>query len=386
MTKLALAVAGAALALLVACDRAPARAPAQTVAEALGSGPRAGFSRADRPGDFRFPADHGPHPDFEIEWWYFTGNLATPDGRRFGYQLTFFRRALAPPPAPGEPVRTSAWATRQVYLAHFALSDVDGAAFHSAERLARGAAGLAGGEAAPFRVWTAEWSAQSVGAPTEPTALLPLHLSAADGAVAIELELGAGKPLVLHGDFGWSKKGGEAGAASYYYSFPRLPTTGTLRVGASHFEVTGASWLDREWSTGSLGADQVGWDWFSLQLDDRRELMLFELRGREGLSGATRAGTWVEADGRAQSFVSPAGALEVLDHWTSPRSGTRYPARWRWRLPALELELEVRPLLADQELELGFRYWEGAVEFTGTAAGRPVTGRGYVELTGYGDR
>jgi predicted secreted hydrolase len=231
----------------------------------------------------------------------------------------------------------------------------------------------------------AEWSAETLTPAQEPTGLLPLRLQAANGEVTLDLTLTLDKPLVLHGDGGLSRKGGGDGAASYYYSFPRLTTAGQVSLGSrpvETFEVRGETWMDREWSSGSLAQDQVGWDWFSLQLDDRRELMLFELRGRE----TTRAGTFVAADGSARAFEPGAGALEVLDHWISPRSGARYPARWRWRLPEFGLDLEVAPLLADQELDLGFRYWEGAVAVRGTGDGQSVRGRGYVELTGYGAR
>lgn len=372
------------VAALAACGPSPPAPARQAVVDALRGSGGAGFERAERPRPFEFPEDHGPHEAFEVEWWYFTGHLATAEGRRFGYQLTFFRRALAPPARPDEPPRASRWATRQVYLAHFALSDVDGGAFHAAERTARGAAELAGARAAPFRVWVAEWSAERAGNPVEATELLPLRLTAADGEVGIDLELRTDKPMVFHGDRGWSQKSGEAGAASYYFSFPRLETSGQVTVGASRFGVTGTTWMDREWSTGSLGSDQIGWDWFSLQLDDRRDLMLFELRSRKG--EPTRAGTLIDKGGSGRSFVPPAGALEVLDHWTNAQTATRYPARWRWRLPEFGFDLEIRPLLANQELDLGFRYWEGAVEVTGTSNGEPVTGRGYVELTGYGSR
>ncbi|MDX1997844.1 MAG: lipocalin-like domain-containing protein [Thermoanaerobaculia bacterium] len=376
------------LALTLGCRPPASEAPVERVAEALRGSGGAGFARAIAPREFTFPADHGPHEDFEVEWWYFTGHLATAEGERFGYQLTFFRRALVPPDAPPEtPARSSAWATRQVYLGHFALADIDGGRFYFSERLGRGAVGLAEARAEPFRVAVAEWSAETSGPAAEPTGLLPLRLQAKDGDVALDLTLALDKPLVLHGDRGLSRKGGGTGAASYYYSFPRLTTTGEVSRGASRFGVTGQSWLDREWSSGSLAADQVGWDWFSIQLDDRRELMLFELRSRDGRpETTTRAGTLVAADGSVRAFEPPAGALEVLDHWTSPRTGARYPARWSWRLPELGLDLEVVPLLAEQELDLGFRYWEGAVAVAGTSHGAPIRGRGYVELTGYGGK
>ncbi len=367
--------------LLAVAGCRPAAEPAAgsealSVVELLGGAEASGFARALEPRLFRFPADHGAHPEFRTEWWYFTGNLAGPGGRRFGYQLTFFRSALTARPEP----RASRWAADQVYMAHFAVVDVEAARFASFERFARGAAGLAGADAGPFRVWLEDWSATGGGE------LPPIRLSAADGGTALDLELAPGKPLVLQGERGLSRKGREPGNASYYYSLTRMPTTGSLTSGGETFTVTGASWMDREWSTSSLDAGVVGWDWFSLQLDDGRDLMVYRLRRADGTSDPRSAGSLVGAAGG----VSPLGAqefeIEPDGLWRSPRTGREYPSGWLLSVPSEGLELTVSPLLADQEIDHSVVYWEGAVRAAGTAGGRPVGGWGYVELTGYGAR
>jgi predicted secreted hydrolase len=341
-----------------------------------------GFARALAPRPFAFPEDHGPHPEFRTEWWYYTGNLRTPAGRHFGFQLTFFRIGLAPPPsAPsGAAVRASAWATRELLLAHFALTDTAGVRFHATSRTSRQALGLAGAQARPFRVWLEGWSAEGEG-----PAGLPMRLRAADGEVAIDLRLSTAKPTVLQGDRGLSRKGPEPGNASYYYSFTRMPARGSVRVGAETFPVVGHAWMDREWSTSALGPDLTGWDWFALQLDDGRDVMFYLLRRRNGSADALSAGTLVALDGTTRPLSATDATIEVLQHWQSPRSGVRYPSRWRVTVPSADLRLEVVPRLADQELIVGTRYWEGAVTIQGTAAGRPIAGAGYVELVGYGE-
>lgn len=202
--------------------------------------------------------------------------------------------------------------------------------------------------------------------------------------MALDLSLGEGKPPVLQGEGGLSRKGPEPGNASYYYSLTRMPTTGSLQVGGERYRVSGDSWMDREWSTSALGPDEVGWDWFALQLSDGRELMLYRIRRRDGRISPYSAGTLVERDGRARPLAAGDALVEVLDTWASPRDGARYPAHWRVRVPAAALDVVVRPIVADQELNLAVRYWEGAVDVNGTAGGAPVGGRGYVELTGYG--
>jgi predicted secreted hydrolase len=358
----------------------PALTATLSVTEALATTNPAGFERVIAPRRFAFPADHGPHPTFRTEWWYWTGNLRAlgPGGaaRRFGFQLTFFRTALAPTVS----TRPSAWGARDVYLAHLALSDVEAGQFHARDWWARGALDLAGATANPFRVWVGDWVAEA-----EAPAGWPLRLHAGQDDYGIDLGLKPGKPLVLHGDRGLSRKSAEPGNASYYYSLTRMPVAGQLRVGGAVFPVEGLAWMDREWSTSALGPAQVGWDWFALQLDDGRELMLYRLRLRDGGIAPESQGTLIAPDGATRVLDRDAVEVVVLDHWTSPRDGARYPARWRLRVPSAALDVVVKPLLRDQELDLAFRYWEGAVHVDGTADGRSVGGSGYVELVGYAE-
>ena len=371
-----LAVAAAAAAAAYALWPSSAGHPIQAtvaVREALGED-RAGFARALAPRPLSFPQDHGPHPDFRTEWWYYTGNLQTPTGRHVGFQLTFFRVALSPEEEP----RASAWATRQLYLAHFAVTDTAGGRFHAASRASRAALGLAGAQPGPFRVWVESWSAEGEGGAT--------RLRAQEGDVAIDLTVSPAKPVVLQGDRGLSRKGPESGNASLYYSFTRMPARGTVRLGPETLEVAGEAWMDREWSTSALGAAVEGWDWFAVQLDDGRELMVYVLRRRDGTPDPFSAGTLVAADGTARRLEAGDVRIETLAHWTSPHSGVRYPARWRLSVPSAELQLEIEPRLTDQELRVGTRYWEGAVAVTGSSVRRPAAGQGYVELVGYEER
>jgi len=370
----------AAVAIWRARPPSTAARPVLTVLQALGPGPHDdGFARATEPRAFHFPADHGPHPEFRNEWWYWTGNLLTTEGRDFGFELTIFRTALAP---DQDAQRASAWAPRDIYMAHFTLSDIAAGRFHAFERTSRGALDLAGAKAAPWRMWVLDWSA--VG-PDDPIAALPLHLRAADGDISIDLSLEQGKPTVLEGDRGLSKKGPEPDNASYYYSLTRMPTSGTITAGGERFEVRGESWMDREWSTRALSSEQIGWNWFALRLDDGRELMFFHLRRRDGKKDAWSSGTLVDRDGTPRSLGADDVTVEPIGLWTSPHSHIDYPASFRLAAPAVGLDLRVLPLLADQELDMTFRYWEGAVRVEGTAGGKPAKGRGYLELTGYGD-
>lgn len=348
-----------------------------SVAGALTGGDDAGFAYARGPRPLAFPRDHGPHPAFRTEWWYYTGNLTAASGRRFGFQLTFFRKALAATPV----ARDSAWRANQVFMAHFALTDVAGRRFHAFERLDRGALDLAGATAEPFHVWVDDWSAAAMG----PEAL-PMRLRAADGDIAIDLALRSQKPLVLEGERGLSRKGPAPGNASYYYSLTRLATRGVVTLGADTHQVSGSSWMDREWGTSALGPDEVGWDWFALQLADGRDLMFYRLRRRDGSASPFSAGTIVLGDGTTRALARDDAEVAELGTWRSPRTGVVYPSGWRLRIPRDRLDLELRPSLRDQELDLGVRYWEGAVDISGTRDGRAIGGVGYVELTGYGDR
>ena len=370
---LAVAVLLAALFLLPK-RKAAEQGRVVSVGEALGGKPGEGFARAAAPRRFTFPADHGPHPGFRTEWWYFTGNLKTAQGQSFGYQLTFFRVALKPGPA----ARSSRWGANEVFMAHFAVTDVAGKRFHYAERFSRAALGLAGAGGSPLAVRLEDWSALETSA--NPWSM---QLAARDGAVAVDLKVRSITPVVLNGEGGLSRKGSEPGNASYYYSLPRMDTSGTIRIGKETFSVSGLSWLDREWSTSALEPNQVGWDWFALQLDDGRDLMFYRLRRSDGTADPFSSGTLVAANGASRHLAGEEVQLSINDWWTSPASGSRYPSRWRLRVPAEGLDLEIVPRVADQELLASVRYWEGAVTVSGITAGAPG-GSGYLEMTGYG--
>jgi predicted secreted hydrolase len=368
----------------------------------MGDGGSEGFARATEPIPFRFPEDHGPHPAFQTEWWYLTGNLESESGRRFGFQFTIFRSALAPREARGLGASASGtgseWSTDQVFMGHFALTDEAGGTFHHFERFSRGSLGLAGARTEPFRVWLEDWSlrgpvvADSIpprlqaSSPFSRGSLFPLQLDASDEGAGISLTLTDRKPKVLQGDRGLSQKGPEAGNASYYYSFTRLGVAGDVVLDGVRIPVDGEAWFDREWSTSALSAGQVGWDWFALQLDDGRDLMYYQLRLEDGSPDPLSKGILVGEDGASTLLTSSDVDLSVLESWESPLDGTRYPSAWALRVPGEGVDLSVRPILRDQELNLTFRYWEGAVDVTGEGPDGPVAGRGYVELTGYADR
>jgi predicted secreted hydrolase len=339
-----------------------------------------GFTRASPGWVWQFPRDHGPHNDFQTEWWYYTGNLQTADGRRFGFQLTFFRRALLPPVQLAE--RASDWGGGQVYMAHFAISDIGGGQFFASERLSRGAAGLAGAQGQPYQVWLEDWQVQEAPGQGACKATLPppcmVYLKAANGPVALALRLLDAKGPVLQGDQGFSRKGAGDGQASYYYSLTRLQANGTVTVNGQEFSVTGSAWMDHEFSTSALQKDQVGWDWFSIQLEDGREMMVFQIRRADGTIDPFSSGAVIEADGRITPLQRQDFSLEVTDTWQSRASGAEYPSGWRLRVAKAGLDLTLSPLMKNQELNVSYAYWEGAV-----LVGGSVAGVGYVELTGY---
>jgi predicted secreted hydrolase len=342
------------------------------------TGQNEGYARALVPGAIQFPRDLGPHPDYQTEWWYYTGNLETADGRPFGFQFTIFRRTLTPPGeasmAEGE---ASDWRTNQVYLAHFTISDIAKDKFYVAERFSRGAAGLAGAQADPYRVWLEDWMiAETAGG--------RVQLKAQTDEVALDLTLTQTLPPVLHGDEGLSPKGPEPGNASYYYSIVQQQATGTVMINGRLSAVSGLAWKDHEYSTSALSPGAVGWDWFSLQLDNGGALMLFQIRRDDGTLEATSSGSYVTPEGEVRDLRLGDWRLEILDKWRSPESGAEYPAGWRITIPSLELELEGRPLMPNQELNVSTTYWEGAVSFAGSLGGRPLNASGYIELTGYG--
>ena len=339
------------------------------VYELLESASDPDFDTVLGPKDFNFPTDHGPHFDFQTEWWYYTGNLKAHNGDRFGYQLTIFRRGLE----PGETQRESNFAANQIYFGHLAITDVAEGEHAALERFERGSPGSAGATGDPYNVYLDDWTIESLDA----TGSL-VRLRASEGDIGLDLVLSATTPIVAHGESGYSPKGEQAGNATFYLSFTDMQTEGTLRVGERLIEVDGSSWFDHEWGTSALGPEATGWDWFGLQLEDGRELMLFHIRTSDGGIERVSGGTLVEANGDSRWLTADEFDIVPITTWTSAVTGTTYPSGWEIAIPAEGLALVVEPLVADQEMRLNLEYWEGAVSVTGS-----VSGQGYVELTGY---
>jgi predicted secreted hydrolase len=324
-----------------------------------------------------FPRDHGSHPEFRTEWWYFTGNLRDPSKKRFGYQLTFFRQGmLFEPKDPSHP-----WAIRDVYLAHFTLTDVSAGQFRYAERVSRKGPGLAGADERGMHVWLLNWMAKMEGE--------KIRLEARHQGMELSLDLVPRKPLVFHGKNGLSQKGPATGQASYYFSYTDLETSGFIKTGLSQtsVRVNGVSWLDHEFGSNQLTPEQVGWDWFSLHLSDGQDLMIYFLRRKDGTVEPSSSGTLVTRSGGSIHLKLSDINVEIVDTWKSLKSGGKYPSRWKVNVPVAKIALEINPLVPSQELltegSTGVTYWEGAVGGKGTSAGKPVTCEGYVELTGY---
>ena len=341
------------------------------VAEILGGGSAAGFARATQVRPFHFPADHGPHPTYRNEWWYLTGNLRSADeARAFGFQITLFRIALQPEPLSSD----SAWRTNQAWMAHAALSDVAGRDHQAYERFARQALGLAGAQQAPLKVWLEDWQLQL----DEPGGVWRLQLPTP--GFDLTLELVPASPVVLQGDQGLSQKSAEPGNASYYYSVPRLQASGHLQLHGAKLPVQGTAWLDREWGTSALGPDQTGWDWFSLQLADGRNLMYYQLRRSDGSGDPHSSGSLSDSTGLQRRLTPADVELTPLAYWNAGKR--RYPVEWRVQLQGEAHPWRVRALLEDQEMRLSVRYWEGAVEVSDELNGDRL-GRGYLEMAGY---
>ena len=337
-----------------------------------------GFRLAVPPYTYRFPADHAAHRDYRIEWWYYTGHLHA-GARRFGYELTFFRVGV-----PGVARSRSAWRTNQILFRHLALTDEQGRRFLSDERSERQALGLAGADTAAYRVWIGDERAG-----LEPDGRTHRLVARAD-AFTFDLALVPEKPPAIHGEGGVSQKSAGVGNASHYYSYTRLATRGRLVLGRDTLAVEGRSWMDHEFSSDRLSATHAGWDWFSVQLDDGTDLMLYQLRLKSGGIEPNSSGTLIAADGRTRRIAREGFTIGSRGTWRSPHTGGVYPSSWTVSVPGERLELRLEPVLADQELVVrsmgGIAYWEGAVRITGTHAGRPVSGQGYVELTGYTGR
>jgi len=331
-----------------------------------------GFERAFTPREFRFPDDHGPHPDYRDEWWYVTGNLDGPKRQRYGFQITFFRHGLRRGKRPG----ASHWSGQDAWMAHFAVTDVEGRRYTSFQRISREAIDLAGASSAPLKVWLDDWRLEA-----DPGKDFPWHLRAAQDDIALNLTLDPRKPAVLQGERGLSQKSAEPGNASYYYSITRLAANGTLTLGGIPQAVTGLAWLDREWSTSLLAPDQAGWDWFSLQLDDGTDLMFFRIRRKQGGDDPQSSGAWIDGEGQSRSLSHGEVTVNELERWRSPL-GYDYPSHWRLAIRPTGQTLDIRPVLPDQEFRHDARYWEGAVDVRDPDTGHRL-GRGYVEMTGY---
>lgn len=324
---------------------------------------------------YAFPRDHASHRDYKIEWWYYTGNVKARDGRRFGYQVTFFRVGIDP--APSNP---SAWAIRDLFMTHLAISDPSGRRYRYAEKLSRGGPGFAGAAIDQYRVWNDDW-----------VAMLDDNnrhvLKASSPQLSIDFTLDEGKPPAINGIGGISQKGAQAGNASHYYSLTRMPTRGSITVDGERFEVTGDSWMDHEFGTSFLEPGQRGWDWLSMQLSDGRELMLYQLRRDDGSRDPRSSGTLVGADGRTTHLSVSQFSLTPGRNTFKSKNGAVYPIEWSIAIPSEQLDLTVTTPLADQELSLerstGVAYWEGVIDVNGTDSGRPITGAGYLEMTGY---
>jgi len=361
-----------ALALALACAAAAA-APRPAAAPDTAAG---GWRLALAPYTFRFPRDHAAHPAYRIEWWYYTGELHA-GAHTFGFELTWFRAGLG----HAGTASASAWRARDLVLAHTALTDESRHTFAYDEVAARPVFGLAGADTTRYHVWAGDWSA-GLAADGVTHAM-----HAATREFAIDLALVPHQPPAIHGTGGVSAKGAERGAASHYYSIPRLAVTGRLAHGRDTLAVTGEAWMDHEFSSSVLEASQRGWDWYAVRLDDGRALMLYVLRRADGSIEPASSGSLIAAGGHVTHLPLPAFAITPAGHWHSPHTGADYPHGWRIHVPAEQLDLTLEPTVDDQELVAntpgGVTYWEGAVRVRGTAHNRPVTGRAYVELTGY---
>jgi predicted secreted hydrolase len=324
----------------------------------------------------KFPRDHFSHPDFKTEWWYYTGHFETESGKSYGYQVTFFRFGVRDRRNEGEdqpPMFTD------LYMAHFALSDKQGKKFRVAERANRGFDDKAGASADRYLVWNEDWKVAAQG---------ESHVvEVADKDVKLKLRLMPAKPPVLHGDKGLSQKAEGKGRASYYYSLTRLKTEGELEIAGKGETLRGQSWMDHEFGSNQLAEDQLGWDWFSIQLDNNVELMLYMMRRKDGSVDPYSSGTVISANGATRHLALNDFRIKALEKWKSPRSGGNYPMRWKVAIPSEGIELEIVPFFPAQELDTRKStkvvYWEGGVRVHGTFHNKPVQGLGYVEMTGY---
>jgi predicted secreted hydrolase len=324
---------------------------------------------------YRFPADHASHPEFRTEWWYYTGHLETVNGHNFSFQLTFFRHALRQPSAHSQ----SRWALHTLYFAHFAITDEKDDNHRFQEKVSRGALGVAGADPVFYRVWVEDWQVRLQENKHK--------LKAGEGDMGIDLTLVPIKSAVIHGKKGVSQKAVGEGYASHYYSLTRMQAKGRLCWQGTSYEVQGLAWMDHEFGSNQLRDYQVGWDWYSVQLDNQIELMLYIIRHKDGKPDPTSSGTFVYPDGRREHLTLETFEIQPLGSWKSRESGITYPSGWLIRVASKQVKLRLMPTVEDQELTTRkstlVNYWEGSVRVQGRLKGKDVRGRGYVELTGY---
>lgn len=322
------------------------------------------------------PRDHVSHPAYKVEWWYYTGNVETDRGRRFGYQVTFFRVGVEV-----RPKNPSTFAVRDLFIAHIAVTDAAERRYLSAERINRAGVGWAGASLTDYHVWNEDWEVR--------VDYGRHRLQARDPRFAIDLILYEDRPPVLHGDRGYSQKGATPGNASEYYSLTRMPTEGSISVNGERYDVRGSSWMDHEFGTSFLEKGQRGWDWLSLQLDDGTDVMLYQFRREDGSVDSHSSGTLIAKSGSYRPLTQREFGLVPGRQWKSSATTGSYPVEWQVKLPEEGLDLSIRAVVDAQEM-VGTRsnvnYWEGAVDVEGTRAGKPIAGRGYLEMTGYSGR
>jgi predicted secreted hydrolase len=356
-------------------DRAQSPTQAMNVSTLLANNNSNLFEKAEPDHRLIFPRDHGPHDMFRNEWWYITGNLFDESKQRYGFQLTFFRRLLSPSQ------KDNRWQDNTITMAHFALSDHKTGQFFSAEKLGRSGAGVAGAQLSPFKVWLDDWQISSIA--TAGDQFFPLKLKAKSAELSLELTLTELKPITLQGVQGYSQKSEDPNNASYYYSFTRLKTEGTLSYQEKNLAIEGYSWLDREWSTSALAKNQQGWDWFALQLNNGDDLMFYQIRHNDGTSSAFSSGIIVTNDHQKIPLTQSHVSLSATQHWTN-RYGQRFPVQWQMTInhDLYHADWIIRSPIQDQFLDLSVRYWEGAIDVLDAKNHQPL-GLGFLEMTGY---
>ena len=334
----------------------------------------AGFAVAESPREFEFPADHFPHPNFQSEWWYFTGNLVGSNKQTYGFDLTIFRYGLSTDPDTS----LSPFQNSQIFLAHFAIADINRQQYLSDEKISREVVGLTGVSVAPLTIKVDNWSITQLDAQKE-----QWHIKADSGDFAMDLELNALRPIVLQGQQGLSRKSETPGNASYYYSIPKLAVDGKIRLSNQTIPIAGTAWFDREWSTSVLESGQIGWDWFGLHIAEDMELMYYQIRQANGKPASQNHGVLILDNGAREIKLGSEVQLKPLAYWTSKKTRARYPIKWQLTSAEHALDLTISAKFNDQQWDGTFIYWEGAVTTTGVFQNKPINGEGFLEMTGY---